>query len=62
MCICYGLDGLSIQLATFVPPGPILAPPPLPAALFTVFPDGYEFFEHVLISMLVMQRKTTMLL
>ncbi|KAJ3933545.1 MAG: hypothetical protein NXY57DRAFT_998285 [Lentinula lateritia] len=61
MCVCYGLDRLSIQLATFVPP-PILASPPLPAAVFTVFPDGHEFFEHILMSMLVVQRKMTMLL
>ncbi|KAJ3734650.1 hypothetical protein DFJ43DRAFT_1130454 [Lentinula guzmanii] len=61
MCVCYGLDRLSSQLATFVPP-PVLASPPLPAAIFTVFPDGHEFFEHILMSMLVVQRKMTMLL
>ncbi|KAE9408279.1 hypothetical protein BT96DRAFT_29565 [Gymnopus androsaceus JB14] len=63
MCICYGLDGLSVQLATFIPP-PVLAPPPLPDAILTIFPDGFrdEFFEHILISILVIQRKTTMLL
>jgi len=61
MCICYGLDQLSIQLATFVPPA-MLAPPPLPSAILTVFPDGHEFFEHILISILVVQRKTTVLL
>ncbi|ESK98109.1 hypothetical protein Moror_435 [Moniliophthora roreri MCA 2997] len=58
MCICYGSDTSKSQLATFVPP-PILSSPPLPAAIFTVFPDGHEFFEHILISILVIQRILT---
>ncbi|KAF5388486.1 hypothetical protein D9757_004580 [Collybiopsis confluens] len=59
MCVCY--DSLDRQLATFVPP-PLLVPPPLPPAVFTVFPDGHQHFEHILMSMLVVQRKMSMLL
>ncbi|THV06024.1 hypothetical protein K435DRAFT_42100 [Dendrothele bispora CBS 962.96] len=61
MCICYGSDRSAIQLATFVPP-PSLAAPPLPTAVFTVFPDGHEFFEHIVLSVLIIQRKLTMVL
>ncbi|KAK7458666.1 hypothetical protein VKT23_009665 [Stygiomarasmius scandens] len=59
MCICYGSDRAAIQVASFIPPPP-LACPPLPAASFTVFPDGHEFFEHILLSVLVIQRKLTL--
>ena len=53
------LDSRQIQLASFVPP-PIDASPPLPDATLTVFPDGHEYFEHILISALVVERKLTL--
>ncbi|KAJ7262756.1 hypothetical protein B0H12DRAFT_1012565, partial [Mycena haematopus] len=55
LCICYTLQS-PIQLATFVPP-PLDAPPPLPEAVLTIFPDGHECFDHILLSALIMQRK-----
>ncbi|EKM57742.1 uncharacterized protein PHACADRAFT_192878 [Phanerochaete carnosa HHB-10118-sp] len=57
MCIC--LDGRSSQLASFVPP-PIDASPPLPDATLTVFPDGHEYFDHILLSALIVERKLTL--
>ncbi|KAJ7119511.1 hypothetical protein C8R44DRAFT_788266 [Mycena epipterygia] len=55
MCICYTISS-TVQLATFVPP-PLDAPPPLPEAVLTVFPDGHECFDHILLSALIVQRK-----
>ncbi|KAF7290666.1 hypothetical protein MIND_01306900 [Mycena indigotica] len=55
MCICYTLASTT-QLATFVPP-PLDAPHPLPEAVLTIFPDGHEFFDHILLSALIVQRK-----
>ncbi|KAF7305498.1 hypothetical protein HMN09_00802600 [Mycena chlorophos] len=55
MCICYTLASTT-QLATFVPP-PFDAPPPLPEAVLTIFPDGHDFFDHILLSALIVQRK-----
>ncbi|KAJ7902740.1 hypothetical protein B0H14DRAFT_2667475 [Mycena olivaceomarginata] len=55
MCICYTLQS-PIQLASFVPP-PLDAPPPFPEAVLTIFPDGHECFDHILLSALIMQRK-----
>ncbi|OBZ65562.1 hypothetical protein A0H81_14432 [Grifola frondosa] len=57
MCICS--DSSSRQLASFVPP-PIDASPPLPAATLTVFPDGHQHFDHILLSALVVERKMTL--
>lgn len=57
MCIC--LDSRGSQLASFVPP-PIDASPPLPDATLTVFPDGHEYFDHILISSLIVERKLTL--
>lgn len=47
------------QLASFVPP-PIDASPPLPEATLTVFPSGHEYFDHILISALIVERKMTL--
>ncbi|KAJ7471859.1 hypothetical protein FB451DRAFT_309611 [Mycena latifolia] len=55
MCICYTLAS-TVQLASFVPP-PLDAPPPLPEAVLTIFPDGHECFDHILLSALIVQRK-----
>ncbi|KAJ6482104.1 hypothetical protein C8R47DRAFT_583881 [Mycena vitilis] len=55
MCICYTLAS-PVQLASFVPP-PLDAPPPLPEAVLTVFPDGHACFDHILLSALIIQRK-----
>ncbi|KAJ7904994.1 hypothetical protein B0H13DRAFT_2024249 [Mycena leptocephala] len=55
MCICYTLQSPK-QLASFVPP-PLDAPPPLPEAVLTIFPDGHEYFDHILLSALIIQRK-----
>ncbi|KAJ6617969.1 hypothetical protein B0H10DRAFT_1796288 [Mycena sp. CBHHK59/15] len=55
MCICYTIAS-TVQLATFVPP-PLDAPPPLPEAVLTVFPDGHECFDHILLSALILERK-----
>ncbi|KAJ7074703.1 hypothetical protein C8F01DRAFT_33602 [Mycena amicta] len=55
MCICYTLASTT-QLASFVPP-PFDAPPPLPEAVLTIFPDGHDFFDHILLSALIVQRK-----
>jgi hypothetical protein len=52
---CYTLQS-PIQLASFVPP-PLDAPPPFPEAVLTIFPDGHECFDHILLSALIMQRK-----
>ncbi|KAI1784170.1 hypothetical protein LXA43DRAFT_976810 [Ganoderma leucocontextum] len=57
MCIC--TDRGSQQVASFVPP-PLEASPPLPAATLTVFPDGHELFDHILMSALVVERKITL--
>ncbi|OSD05067.1 hypothetical protein PYCCODRAFT_1406436 [Trametes coccinea BRFM310] len=57
MCICS--DGRSNQIASFVPP-PLDASPPLPAATLTIFPDGHELFDHILLSALVVERKITL--
>ncbi|TBU39498.1 hypothetical protein BD309DRAFT_428051 [Dichomitus squalens] len=57
MCIC--TDRGSHQVASFVPP-PLEASPPPPAATLTVFPDGHELFDHILISALVVERKMTL--
>ncbi|KDQ31672.1 hypothetical protein PLEOSDRAFT_153892 [Pleurotus ostreatus PC15] len=59
MCICYAHDSVSTQLASFVPP-PINASPPLPAATLTVFPEGHDCFDHILISALIVERKRTL--
>ncbi|KAK7018613.1 hypothetical protein R3P38DRAFT_2983507 [Favolaschia claudopus] len=56
LCICYALRSNMVQLASFVPP-PLDAPPPLPEAVLTIFPDGHECFDHILLSALIMQRK-----
>ena len=53
------LDSRNQQLASFVPP-PIDASPPLPDATLTVFPDGHEYFDHILISALIVERKLTL--
>ncbi|KAH7908893.1 hypothetical protein BJ138DRAFT_303742 [Hygrophoropsis aurantiaca] len=59
MCVCYdGELSSDIQLASFVPP-PIDASPPLPAATLTVFPDGHQRFDHILMSALILERKRT---
>ena len=55
MCVCYNA-GSSDQVATFVPP-PLDATPPGPAAVLTVFPDGWEWFDEILVSALVIERK-----
>ena len=55
MCVCYNARS-SDQVATFVPP-PLDATPPGPAAVLTVFPDGWEWFDEILISALVVERK-----
>ncbi|EIW54767.1 uncharacterized protein TRAVEDRAFT_131463, partial [Trametes versicolor FP-101664 SS1] len=57
MCICSDVD--SHQIASFVPPPPDPPQPP-PAATLTVFPDGHELFDHILISALVIDRKITL--
>ncbi|EJF56874.1 hypothetical protein DICSQDRAFT_70569 [Dichomitus squalens LYAD-421 SS1] len=57
MCIC--TDRGSHQVASFVPP-PLEASPPPPAATLTVFPDGHELFDHILLSALVIERKMTL--
>ncbi|KAM5543554.1 hypothetical protein V8D89_002805 [Ganoderma adspersum] len=57
MCIC--TDRGSHQVASFVPP-PLESSPPLPAATLTVFPDGHELFDHILMSALVVERKITL--
>lgn len=54
MCICESLA--STQLATFVPP-PLDANPPIPDATLTIFPDGWDSFDEILISALVLERK-----
>lgn len=55
MCVCY--DSLSShQLATFIPP-PLDANPPIPDAELTVFPQGWDSFDEILISALVLERK-----
>ncbi|KAH9848747.1 hypothetical protein C2E23DRAFT_937425 [Lenzites betulinus] len=56
MCICSDIN--SHQIATFVPPPPDPPQPP-PAAVLTVFPDGHELFDHILLSALVVERKLT---
>jgi len=58
MCVCYN-TGSSDQVATFVPP-PLDATPPGPAATLTVFPDGWSFFDEILISALVVERRRTL--
>ncbi|KAG7450706.1 uncharacterized protein BT62DRAFT_1072741 [Guyanagaster necrorhizus] len=58
MCICYAADESRGQLATFIPP-PIASSPPLPDPMLTVFPDGHQFFDHILISALIIERKMT---
>ncbi|KAI0659923.1 hypothetical protein C8Q70DRAFT_982634 [Cubamyces menziesii] len=57
LCICSDRRGQ--QIASFVPP-PLDASPPLPAATLTVFPDGHELFDHILLSALVVERKITL--
>ncbi|CDO71062.1 hypothetical protein BN946_scf184844.g66 [Trametes cinnabarina] len=52
-------DNRSHQIASFVPP-PLDASPPLPAATLTIFPDGHELFDHILLSALVVERKITL--
>ncbi|KAL4243344.1 hypothetical protein ABKN59_011532 [Abortiporus biennis] len=56
MCVCY--DSRKHQVASFVPPPPN-ASPPLPEATLTVFPDGHDMFDDILISALVIERKLT---
>ena len=58
-CLLQCLDSRQQQLASFVPP-PVDASPPLPDATLTVFPDGHEYFDHILISALVVERKLTL--
>ncbi|KAL1687576.1 hypothetical protein GGG16DRAFT_127836 [Schizophyllum commune] len=41
-----------VQLASFVPP-PSLESPPLPLATLTVFPDGHQYLDHIVLSALV---------
>jgi hypothetical protein len=55
---CYDANNNLAQLASFVPP-PVDASPPIPAAVITVFPDGHEFFDQILLSALVVERKWT---
>ncbi|KAJ7764742.1 hypothetical protein B0H16DRAFT_1525599 [Mycena metata] len=55
MCICY-TSASPVQLASFVPP-PLDAPPPLPEAVLTVFPEGHDVFDHIMLSALVLTRK-----
>ncbi|KAJ7475156.1 hypothetical protein B0H11DRAFT_1727980 [Mycena galericulata] len=52
---CYTISS-TVQLASFVPP-PLDAPPPLPEAVLTIFPDGHDCFDHILLSALIVQRK-----
>ena len=52
-------DTRANQVASFVPP-PLDASPPLPAATLTVFPDGHELLDHLLVSALVVERKITL--
>lgn len=56
---CYAADESRSQLATFIPP-PISSSPPLPDPVLTVFPDGHQCFDHILISALIIERKMTM--
>jgi len=58
MCVCYNADS-SDQVATFVPP-PMDASPPGPAAMLTVFPNGWAYFDEILISALVVERKRSL--
>ena len=53
---CFASDTSGTQLASFVPP-PVLASPPLPDPVLTVFPDGTECFDHILVSALIIERK-----
>jgi len=55
ICVCYHAPS-SDQVATFVPP-PLDVTPPGPAAVLTVFPDGWEWFDQILLSALVIERK-----
>jgi len=57
MCVC--LDARKLQLASFVPP-PLDASPPVPDATLTVFPDGHQFLDDILLSALVIVRKMTL--
>ena len=36
------------------------ASPPPPDATLTVFPNGHELFDHILISALIVERKMTL--
>ncbi|TRM57439.1 hypothetical protein BD626DRAFT_514764 [Schizophyllum amplum] len=60
LCYCHG-SGRSnhdVQLASFVPP-PSLESPPLPLATLTVFPDGHQYMDHIIVSALVVVRQMT---
>ncbi|KAH8082802.1 hypothetical protein BXZ70DRAFT_584891 [Cristinia sonorae] len=57
MCIC--LDSRKLQLASFIPP-PLDGEPPVPDATLTVFPDGHQYFDDILLSALVIARKMTL--
>ncbi|EGO02373.1 hypothetical protein SERLA73DRAFT_178274 [Serpula lacrymans var. lacrymans S7.3] len=61
MCVCYdGISNSDVQLASFVPP-PIDASPPLPPAQLTVFPDGHQHLDHILLSALIVERKRSLI-
>ncbi|KAF7978246.1 hypothetical protein HWV62_1266 [Athelia sp. TMB] len=57
-CVCYDAPS-SHQVAIFVPP-PLDASPPVPAAALTVFPNGWESFDEILLSALILERKRSL--
>ncbi|TFK37513.1 hypothetical protein BDQ12DRAFT_607655 [Crucibulum laeve] len=57
MCICYSPSSDN-QVASFVPPPPD-ACPPLPSAVLTVFPQGHQYLDDIVISALIIERKLT---
>ncbi|KAL1734094.1 hypothetical protein EV714DRAFT_245464 [Schizophyllum commune] len=60
MCYCHisHPPNHDVQLASFVPP-PSLESPPLPLATLTVFPDGHQYLDHIVLSALVVVRQMT---
>ncbi|KAI0078592.1 hypothetical protein K474DRAFT_884762 [Panus rudis PR-1116 ss-1] len=53
MCIC--TSSSQLQIANFVPP-PIDGSPPLPDATLTVFPDGHDIMDEIILSSLIIAR------
>ncbi|KIM42564.1 hypothetical protein M413DRAFT_444279 [Hebeloma cylindrosporum] len=64
LCVCYLPPSSTagqyegVKIASFIPPPPD-ASPPLPDATITIFPQGHQLMDHIIVSALVVERMLT---